>query len=46
VFSFREKGVGGGTELENGGITNTILSFLWDSPCGYSRKHPHPQNFN
>ena len=32
----------GGTELENGGTTNTILSFLWYSPYGYSRKHPTP----
>jgi len=31
---------GGGTELENGGTTNTILSFLWYSPYGYSKKHP------
>jgi len=32
----------GGTELENGGSTNTILSFLWYGPYGYSRKHPPP----
>jgi len=44
---FQEKSVGGGTELENGGTTNTTLFFLWNSPYGYSRKkHPHPPNFN
>jgi len=33
-----------GTELENGGTTNTTISFLWYSPFGYSKKHPHPPN--
>ena len=38
---------GGGTELENGGTTNTILSFLWyrvhmDIPGNT----PYPHNFN
>jgi len=51
LFPFRavpgKKVLGGGMELENGGTTNTILSFLWygvhmDIPGNT----PYPHNFN
>jgi len=42
----RKQGVGGvERNLKMGGTTNTILSFLWYSPYGYSRKHPPPTEF-
>ena len=38
---------GGGTELENGGTTNTILSFFYGTiHMDIPGNTPHPPNFN
>ena len=41
-----KNGVGGGTELENGGTTNTILSFYGTVHMDIPGNFPHPPYFN
>ena len=50
-FAFRavpgKKVLGGGTELENGGTSNTVLSFFYGTiHMDIPGNTPHPPNFN